>query len=130
MSRAVIRSISGPVLRATASGPFKLREAVEVGPQALLGEVVRLSGEEIVVQVYEDTTGLRPARTSWAKACRSRCGWGRVSSATSSTACCVRSRQRGSAFVAPGMRSAAAATFGFVPRVRRGSVSSPRRRLR
>ena len=42
MSRASIRSISGPVLHAVASGPFKLREAVEVGPQALLGEVVRL----------------------------------------------------------------------------------------
>ena len=60
MSRASIRSISGPVLHATASGPFKLREAVAVGPQALLGEVVRLDGDEIVVQVYEDTTGLRP----------------------------------------------------------------------
>jgi len=60
MSRASIRSISGPVLRAAASGPFKLREAVEVGPQALLGDVVRLADDEIVVQVYEDTTGLRP----------------------------------------------------------------------
>ena len=37
MSRALIRAISGPVLHATASGPFKLREAVEVGPQGLLG---------------------------------------------------------------------------------------------
>jgi len=54
MSRAVIRSISGPVLRATASGPFKLREAVEVGPQALLGEVVRLSGEEIGKQTADN----------------------------------------------------------------------------
>ena len=36
MSRASIRSISGPVLHATATGPFKLREAVQVGPQALL----------------------------------------------------------------------------------------------
>ena len=46
--------------RDRASGPFRLREAVEVGPQALLGEVVRLHDDEIVVQVYEDTTGLRP----------------------------------------------------------------------
>ena len=37
-----------------------MREAVRVGPQALLGEVVRLDGDKIVVQVYEDTTGLRP----------------------------------------------------------------------
>ena len=60
MSRAVIRWISGPVLHARADGPFALREAVRVGPQALLGEVVRLDGDDIVVQVYEDTTGLRP----------------------------------------------------------------------
>ena len=60
MSRAVIRWISGPVLHARAEGPFALREAVRVGPQALLGEVVRLDGDTIVVQVYEDTTGLRP----------------------------------------------------------------------
>ena len=45
------------MLRAVAEGPFALREAVRVGPQALLGEVVRIDGDEIVVQVYEDTTG-------------------------------------------------------------------------
>ncbi|MDO8606745.1 MAG: hypothetical protein Q7R40_09435, partial [Phaeospirillum sp.] len=60
MSRAVLRWISGPVLRATVEGPFTLREAVTVGPQRLLGEVVSLDRDEIVVQVYEDTTGLRP----------------------------------------------------------------------
>ena len=60
MSRATIRWIAGPVLRATASGPFALREAVRVGNAALLGEVVRIDGDEIVAQVYEDTTGLKP----------------------------------------------------------------------
>jgi V/A-type H+-transporting ATPase subunit A len=60
VSRATIRWVSGPVLCAGAQGPFALRESVRVGPRALLGEVVRLDGDEIVVQVYEDTTGLRP----------------------------------------------------------------------
>jgi len=60
MSTAAIRWISGPVLRATVRGSFFLRECVRVGPQALLGEVVRIDGSEITVQVYEDTTGLRP----------------------------------------------------------------------
>jgi V/A-type H+-transporting ATPase subunit A len=59
-SIARIQSISGPVLKARVEGPFQLREAVEVGEQALLGEVVRLQERQIVVQVYEDTTGLRP----------------------------------------------------------------------
>jgi V/A-type H+-transporting ATPase subunit A len=60
MSLARIRWISGPVLRARAEGPFRLREAVEVGPRRLLGEVIRLEGDELVAQVYEDTTGLKP----------------------------------------------------------------------
>ncbi len=60
MSRGLIRWISGPVLRATTHDPFAMREAVHVGPSALLGEVVRIDSDEIVVQVYEDTTGLRP----------------------------------------------------------------------
>jgi V/A-type H+/Na+-transporting ATPase subunit A len=60
VNAARIRWISGPVLRAVADGRFALREAVEVGPQRLLGEVVSLDGDELVVQVYEDTTGLKP----------------------------------------------------------------------
>ena len=59
-SRASIRWISGPVLRARTEGPFVLREAIRVGPARLLGEVIRVLEDEIVAQVYEDTTGLRP----------------------------------------------------------------------
>jgi V/A-type H+-transporting ATPase subunit A len=60
MSTGRIHWISGPVLRARTQEPFALREAVRVGPQSLLGEVVRLQEDEVVVQVYEDTTGLKP----------------------------------------------------------------------
>ena len=60
MSLARILWISGPVLRARAEGPFRLREAVRVGERGLLGEVIRMHEDEIVAQVYEDTTGLRP----------------------------------------------------------------------
>ena len=60
MSLAIVRWIAGPVLHAVKQGPFSLRESVRVGPQALLGEVVRINDDQIVVQVYEDTTGLRP----------------------------------------------------------------------
>ncbi|MGD2052511.1 MAG: V-type ATP synthase subunit A [Gammaproteobacteria bacterium] len=57
---AVISWISGPVLRATTRVPFHLNEAVKVGRMQLLGEVIRINGHESVIQVYEDTTGLRP----------------------------------------------------------------------
>jgi V/A-type H+-transporting ATPase subunit A len=33
-------------------------DVVEVGEEALRGEIIRLDGEEAVIQVYEDTTGL------------------------------------------------------------------------
>jgi V/A-type H+-transporting ATPase subunit A len=63
MSDAIITRISGPVLHATVDGPFFINEAVKVGPQDLLGEVMRLNGDNIVVQVYEDTSGVRPGIT-------------------------------------------------------------------
>ncbi len=60
MSEAAIRWVSGPVLRARTRGAFRAYEALAVGPSGLLGEVVQLDGDELVAQVYEDTTGLRP----------------------------------------------------------------------
>lgn len=60
MSRAIVRWIAGPALRAVSKDGFAMREAVRVGPGELLGEVVRIDGDEVVMQVYEDTTGLRP----------------------------------------------------------------------
>lgn len=57
---AVISWISGPVLRARTEKPFHLNEAVRVGRLQLLGEVIRINGKEAIIQVYEDTTGLKP----------------------------------------------------------------------
>lgn len=59
-ARATIIEVGGPVLRARAQGTFRLNEAVAVGAAGLVGEVLRLDGDEITVQVFEDTTGLRP----------------------------------------------------------------------
>jgi V/A-type H+-transporting ATPase subunit A len=60
MSTALATWINGPVLRARPDGSFRLREAVTVGEQHLLGEVIRIATESITVQLYEDTSGLRP----------------------------------------------------------------------
>jgi V/A-type H+-transporting ATPase subunit A len=57
---AHVHWVSGPVLRARTAGAFVLREAIRVGAAGLLGEVIRIDGDEIMAQVYEDTTGLRP----------------------------------------------------------------------
>lgn len=60
MSNARITWISGPVLRAITEDTFHVNEAIMVGKDRLLGEVIRLEHNEIVAQVYEDTSGLRP----------------------------------------------------------------------
>ena len=60
MAEATVSWISGPVLRAKSRGGFHVSDAILVGDGDLLGEVVRISDEGIVAQVYEDTTGLRP----------------------------------------------------------------------
>ncbi len=60
MSRARIQWIGGPVLKARVSEPFQIHEALAVGEQRLLGEVIQLSGDLLTAQVYEDTTGLKP----------------------------------------------------------------------
>jgi V/A-type H+-transporting ATPase subunit A len=60
MSDAIITWISGPVLKAVTREPFHLNEAALIGDQRLLGEVIRINGDEVTIQVYEDTTGLHP----------------------------------------------------------------------
>lgn len=60
MSTAQIRWISGPVLRARTSDLFHLQEAISAGANALLGEIIHLDTHEIIAQIYEDTTGLKP----------------------------------------------------------------------
>ena len=54
----VIR-VSGPVVHAGGLRGSKMYDVVRVGEEALTGEVIRLDQDVAVVQVYEDTTGLR-----------------------------------------------------------------------
>ncbi len=57
---AYISYISGPVIRAGLEGERpKLWEVVYVGKKGLVGEIVELKQDEVVIQVYENTEGLR-----------------------------------------------------------------------
>jgi len=60
MSVATIQWIGGPVLRARMQQPFHVQEAIHVGPDKLLGEVIQLRGDVFTAQVYERTSGLKP----------------------------------------------------------------------
>jgi V/A-type H+-transporting ATPase subunit A len=59
MQEGQVRRISGPIIRASGLGKAGLFDLVEVGENKIIGEIVRLEGDEAVVQVYEDNTGLK-----------------------------------------------------------------------
>ena len=55
-----VSRVLGPVVHAKGIEVAQMLELVEVGEERLIGEIVRLQGDEITIQVYEDTTGLAP----------------------------------------------------------------------
>lgn len=59
-AKGVIYGINGPVVKVKGSSDFEMQEMVYVGEEQLIGEVIGVTDEAAVVQVYEDTTGLRP----------------------------------------------------------------------
>jgi V/A-type H+-transporting ATPase subunit A len=55
-----IKSIAGPLVIATGMRGCEMYEVVRVGQEGLMGETIKLIGDLAYVQVYEDTTGLKP----------------------------------------------------------------------
>lgn len=58
MNEGIISRISGPVIVARGMRGARMYDVVKVGDEALRGEIIRLEGDDAVIQVYEDTTGL------------------------------------------------------------------------
>ncbi len=58
--QAAVIMVSGPVVRARPALALSMNELVEVGRDRLVGEVITLEGDTATIQVYEDTTGIRP----------------------------------------------------------------------
>lgn len=57
---ATVTRISGPIVTAVGMQGVQMYEVVQVGALGLVGEVVRLIGDRATIQVYEDTTMLKP----------------------------------------------------------------------
>lgn len=55
-----IYGINGPVIYLKGDTGFKMSEMVYVGKEKLVGEVISLDKERTTIQVYEETSGLRP----------------------------------------------------------------------
>ena len=60
VAQGKITWISGPAVRADGMSEAKMYETVSVGKDKLIGEVIRLTGDEAFIQVYESTSGLKP----------------------------------------------------------------------
>ncbi len=52
--------VNGPVVEATGITDAMMFEMVAVGGNRLIGELVKLEKNKAVIQVYEDTTGVKP----------------------------------------------------------------------
>ena len=59
----IIYGINGPVVYLKGDSGFKISEMVYVGKDNLVGEVIGLKKGMTTVQVFEETTGLRPGET-------------------------------------------------------------------
>lgn len=53
-----VRKVSGPVVVADRMQGSAMYELVRVGPDSLIGEIIRLEGDSATIQVYEETAGL------------------------------------------------------------------------
>src|SRR5438552_6919146 len=51
--------VAGPVVTATGLRP-RMYDVQFVGEEQLLGEVIQIMGDKTVIQVYEDTSGVKP----------------------------------------------------------------------
>lgn len=52
--------VSGPLVVADGMRNAQMFEVVEVGELRLVGEITRIEGDKAFIQVYEDTSGIRP----------------------------------------------------------------------
>ncbi|ACP45832.1 ATP synthase, A subunit [Sulfolobus islandicus Y.G.57.14] len=60
MNNGRIVRINGPLVVADNMKNAQMYEVVEVGEPRLIGEITRIEGDRAFIQVYEDTSGIKP----------------------------------------------------------------------
>lgn len=58
-----IVSINGPIIKTAGDVGFVMHEMVYVGKEKLVGEVIGLTTDFTIVEVYEETSGIKPGET-------------------------------------------------------------------
>jgi V/A-type H+/Na+-transporting ATPase subunit A len=59
MEQGVIYRIAGPVVVAKGIKP-RMYDVCRIGNEKLMGEVIQITGDKVIIQVYEDTSGIKP----------------------------------------------------------------------
>jgi V/A-type H+-transporting ATPase subunit A len=60
LANGKIVKISGPLVVAEGMAESKMFDVVRVGEKHLIGEIIEMRGDRASIQVYEETSGLRP----------------------------------------------------------------------
>lgn len=58
-NQGVLYRIAGPVVVAKGISA-RMYDVVRIGKELLMGEVIQIDGEKTIIQVYEDTSGIKP----------------------------------------------------------------------
>ena len=56
----IIKKVAGPLVIATNMRDANMYDVVRVSEQRLIGEIIEIHGDEASIQVYEETSGLKP----------------------------------------------------------------------
>jgi V/A-type H+-transporting ATPase subunit A len=60
MIEGKVKKVAGPVVTAKGITGSKMHDIAYVGEEELIGEIIRLEGDTAIVQVYEETAGVKP----------------------------------------------------------------------
>ncbi len=60
MSKGVIKKVAGPLVVAKGMRDANMRDVCKVSNRELMGEIIEIHGDEASIQVYEETSGLKP----------------------------------------------------------------------
>lgn len=60
MSKGIIKKVAGPLVIAEGMRDANMFDVVRVSKQRLIGEIIEIHGDQVSVQVYEETSGLGP----------------------------------------------------------------------
>lgn len=60
MSKGVIKKVAGPLVIAEGMRDANMYDVVRVSSQRLIGEIIEIHGDQVYIQVYEETSGLGP----------------------------------------------------------------------